>query len=366
MGRQALILMMGFAIIAGVMKFRIERSERSAGRMGSERYEACAARNAAHSAAQMALHQLRQNHSWRAGYSNLNLAGSTVNVSIQDALSDSTLGQDTLRLTAQSSNGDEEATVIMRVSVGHPSFPGSINAGITARAHIGTLGNMLVDGRDHDLNGNLIPNSGGNAITTTRTYICGGSTALCGTTDAGVDLGPIRNNYDAIVDEGVSWPDFPDTPEKVLGGAAAGLPPNALKLAAMFGISGSQYTTDPATLTYPLRGITYVELPNGGEWNVVDFGPDSRGILVVHNSASDALVSNLNSGIFRGLIIADDMRHIHSIIIGGVFLLTETPRDGTCIGNGSGSLLYSRNVIQQGMEDIHMGWANVDIVDCFE
>ncbi|MCH8292457.1 hypothetical protein IH992_15300, partial [Candidatus Poribacteria bacterium] len=108
---------------------------------------------------------------------------------------------------------------------------------------------------------------------------------------------------------------------------------------------GSQYCTDPADLTFPLSGVTYVDLPSGVPWNAIDFG-NSSGILVVHNATTDAVIKNLNTGTFSGLIIADDMIHVHTTILGAVVTLTSAPSAGNSIGNGSGDVLYSSEAIQ--------------------
>ena len=124
----------------------------------------------------------------------------------------------------------------------------------------------------------------------------------------------------------------------------------ALKTIAQSGLNGSQYVTDPANLTFPLSGVTYAELPSGTPWQAVDFG-NSSGILVVHNATTDAVVKNLNTGTFNGLIIADDLVHIHNTILGAVIALTPTPSEGNCIGNGNGDVLYSSETIQAITQD---------------
>ncbi len=60
-----------------------------------------------------------------------------------------------------------------------------------------------------------------------------------------------------------------------------------------------------------------------------------------------AVLKNINPGgtscgCFRGLIIADDIVHIHSTITGAVGSLTTAPSSGNVIGNGSGKVLFSR------------------------
>ncbi len=120
-----------------------------------------------------------------------------------------------------------------------------------------------------------------------------------------------------------------------------------LKTIAQSGRKGSQYVTDPSQLTLPLSGVTYVELPPGEIWGdteVVDFGNGS-GILVVHNAATNAAIKNLNYGSFKGVIIADDLVHIHNRILGGIVTLTPAPSEGNCIGNGTGDVFYSSQAV---------------------
>ncbi|MFB3040899.1 MAG: hypothetical protein ACE1ZS_03705, partial [Candidatus Poribacteria bacterium] len=133
-----------------------------------------------------------------------------------------------------------------------------------------------------------------------------------------------------------------NTPDQLVGYSEGDL-----KIIAQYGTSGSQHVYDPADLTFPLSGVTYVELPSGVPWNAIDFG-NSSGILVVHNDnvPPDAVIKNLNTGTFSGLIIADDMIHVHTTILGAVVTLTPAPSAGNCIGNGSGDVLYSSEAIQ--------------------
>jgi hypothetical protein len=369
MGRYSLILIAGFAIIAAAMKITILGIGEKSNEVSLGRYEERSARKIAHSAAQMSLEQLKANLGWREGYSDQEISDGLANVEIIDSETDTTLGIDTVRVVSVGSIYNDDETVIMKVALGHPEFPENINAGITANSNVTTLGNQLVDGRDHDLMSSLISNNGVYAIRTTAAYNGSGSTALAGTRDNGNDYGPVRRNFDPIVEEYMVWPgpgSYPTTPEEVLGGTAMGLWDGIMKMVAQSGINGSQYVTDPANLTYPLQGITYVELPNRGEWNPVDFGENSGGLLIVHNAQTNAAMKNLNSGTFSGLIIADDMVHIQATILGSVFLLSPTPSEGNCIGNGTGSVLFSRAAVIKALEEAGLGLTNVTVVDVYE
>jgi hypothetical protein len=155
----------------------------------------------------------------------------------------------------------------------------------------------------------------------------------------------------AVITQGQTIPGgYPTSPDSAMGGSANGYPEGTLKTLAQSGISGSQYVTDPTVLSYPLRGITYVELPAGTVWagktGALVYG---SGIVVVHNSAHNAAVKNLTgisgSGTFVGIIIADDIVHLHSEVIGAIIELTAYPSEGSCIGNSNGSLYFSRQAI---------------------
>jgi len=75
-----------------------------------------------------------------------------------------------------------------------------------------------------------------------------------------------------------------------------------------------------------------------------------RAILIVHNNAKNAIMKNLNSGTFRGLLIAEDIIHIHATIVGAIVSLTPSPSAGNTIGNGSGFALFSNINILKATE----------------
>jgi hypothetical protein len=366
MGRNALILVFGFAIITGIMRLALHRGERDLSRISYDRYEDYTARNAAHSGAHLALDTLRQDPDWRDGYANLSIFDASVDVQVYDQYTDTTLGEDTLRIAGQGTIGGQSAQVILTVTVDATPYLGNINAAITAQANIQTLGDMLVDGRDHDWNANLIADNGTYAIVTVATYIPGGNTFLAGTPPGGVDLGPLNVGWEPIVLENYVWPGgYPNTPEEVLGGAGAGIPPDFFKGIAMSGYNGSQYVVNPNALTFPLQGVTYVELPAGGIWQPADMGSNGSGLLIVHNSTKDATMVNVNSPLFRGLIIADDMAHVHSDVLGAIFILKD-PVGGNCIGNGTGDVLFSREALDGALTGSGLNLANFTILNYWE
>ncbi|MFQ5989889.1 MAG: hypothetical protein ACE5K9_08240 [Candidatus Methylomirabilales bacterium] len=64
---------------------------------------------------------------------------------------------------------------------------------------------------------------------------------------------------------------------------------------------------------------------------------------MVKNTAADPAVVPCEC--FKGLLIADDIVHIHSRIIGAVVSLTLGPSSGNVLGNGSGEVLYSNEAL---------------------
>jgi len=220
---------------------------------------------------------------------------------------------------------------------------GLINAAITANCPIEIMGTMVLDGRNHALwSSQIIPNSGGFGVITIGALVSGDNCRIGGTTTWGQDVAPTRTGWEWVVEEFYNWSGYqPSTPEQVLGGWEAGWAPGALKNLAMTGFNGSQYVTDPAGLAFPLQGVTYVELPPGAEWNPVELGESGAGILVVHNDSLTASMLNVNPGVFRGLIIADQVLHLHVTVIGAIFILSPAPAAGYALGNGTGDLLFS-------------------------
>lgn len=366
MGRFTIILVVGFAIIAGLMKLNYNRIARTASEISSDAFTERTARGNAHSIVDMCLLELSGDHDWRTGYTNLSLAEGSASAAIIDSTSDATLGRDTVRIEALGMCGSSQVDVEALVALNALELPPGSGGSITTRANVTTKGTLIVDGRNHDLNANVIPNNGVKAIVTSANVFRGGSSTLGGTMDSGLDLAPTNTGYDPVIETGVTFPNgFPDTPDKVLGGPEAGYPEGTLKSVAQSGLNGSQYVTDPSTLTFPLSGVTYVELPPGGTWTDIDFGTSS-GILIVHNNTYDALVRNMNYGTFKGIAIFDDAEHIHSDFLGLMTVLTVGPMGGNCIGNGSGRVMYSSEAALQGMGQTGIEGDNVEVLSYYE
>ena len=247
-------------------------------------------------------------------------------------------------------------------------FPSGVevNAAITTNNDILTLGNLTVDGRDHKLDGTLIPGEGTLGIWTTDTYTQSGASKVGGT-NLSIDYVPSKNPDPGIIASNQTWPGgtTPNSPEDVIKDIPFNI---TLEEYAKSGDWESQYVTDPSLLKYPLKGVTYVELPSGESWT--DANIEGSGVLIVHNDQVDAIIKNTYNN-FTGLIIADDIIHLHSTIIGAVVSLTQFPSEGNTIGNSDGFVLYSKEALGVSLSTVrprNFGFAKnrLDVKHWFE
>ena len=355
MGKYALILVSSFLIAFGYVRASLWRVSEDFVDDFVTSYEEATAKITANSTANMALNRLSQDVGWRDGYSVVTVGDGAGGASVADRGSAPTLPVNRVRIRAWGSGGGTTDSAVVVAIV--PSVPLGVHASITANAIVTELGNLVIDGRDHDLDGNLIPTEGTLGVSTTQTLDQSGASVVGGTA-FGMDYPPTRPADPAVVEEFTTYT-FPSTPDEVFGYADG-----TLKARAQSGAYGGQYVTDPNGLSFPLSGITYVELPNATTWQAIDFG-NSSGVLVVHNVWGNAKVKDLNNGTFRGLLIADDIEKVHCTILGAVVAMTPSP-SGNCIGNGTGDVLYCREAIYTASSISAGGDGGVTVVSWWE
>lgn len=302
-------------------------------------YSKNVSKNICNSATEMLLSKVADDENFRI--SNLhsrNMLSGKVSYTLTDTIINS---KDKIKIKVKARYGEEESENILIASVPPKGFiPATVKAAVSTNNNIKTLGTLIVDGREHDENGNLITGSAGTlGIWTTGTFNQSGNSHIGGHSN-GTNFWPSRPASPKIIKTNQTWTGgYPESPDEIVGN---GLTEGSLKAIAKSGDNGSQYVTNPASLTYPLKGITYVE--TSGTWKSANI--DGSGVLIVHNTSTNAIIKT-PKGTFKGLVIADDIDKVHGTIIGGLIGLSKNPASGNCIGNGKGKILYSSATLEK-------------------
>lgn len=344
-GRAIIIVVTGIIIISSVIFYNIEAASTRITANFNDYYLRQSAQNVAQSGVNLALRQLGNNRLWRAGFANLTMLGGQVTVKLYDTLY---RGVDAVAINSYGtveigSNLQTQATSIAYAYFPPANKPITVKGLMTLNASNEANGNIDLDARDHDLNGNVIAGQGTYAISTTGASFTLAGSSRAGGTVLGVDFGLSAPAGPGVIQ--VNQPaigGYPGTPDSAIGGPASGYPDGTLKSIALTGVSGSQYVTDPTKLRMPISGVTYVELPNGGTWT--PSGPvTGSGILIVHNVNKNATMLNFD-GSFTGLMVADNIVHLHGNFLGAIIGLTAAPT-GSVVGNGNARIGFSNAAI---------------------
>ena len=202
-----------------------------------------------------------------------------------------------------------------------PSVPTDVSqkvrAAVIANDDATIVGNIVIDGRDHDSTGTLTDSTGVYAMCLRGVLDFGSSAAGVYAHKDPTEYS--KNSYTATqILESVPSDSFAATPEEFLG-----VSPGAL----------DAYKT--SSLAVPFHGLVYVT-----ETADIHDLENSSGILIVHNSTSTAEM-HINAGTFKGIIICDVMKNFEADVIGAVISTgTEEHNFGT-----GGNILYSRQVL---------------------
>ncbi len=367
-GKAIIVLVAGVIVITCTVMFNIEAASTRIVKNFSDYYMRQTTQNMAQSGVNLGLAQIRKNRAWRAGFSNLALLDGVVDVKVYDTFFDTikAVAVHSVAVTDFGSGQKRRDTSVAYLFWARKQYPVNVKALLTLNSKATVSGNATLDARDHDMDGNLLPGAGVPAVWSTGVnFVLQSNATKVGGTDLGVDYAPANPVPNAVTKLNQTPPaaGFPQTPDSVFGGMSETMDEGTLKAIAMSGYAGSQYVTDPQVLKYPLSGVTYVEMPTyspKNEWSSADI-PGS-GLLVVHNSAHNAILKNASAK-FKGLIIADDIVHIHGDIIGGLVAMTNN-LSGNVIGNGGANILFSRESIvaatkfldNNGMPNIIAWW----------
>ena len=188
--------------------------------------------------------------------------------------------------------------------------------------------------------------------------------AAIGGTNNFVDYPMTYPEVPQVIEENYNWGgSFPETPDVILG-----YPEGTLKAATQTGEFGSQYLYDPDKvkigkkwfidgLTYPLSGITYIEMTSADEVELMLMQTGNSGIIVIHKAGAGSRISGVkfdkdnSDGLFTGLLITDYSFHHHIDILGAVLMLSpnlETSKN--CNRNKDHWVYYSSEAVSNATE----------------
>jgi len=191
----------------------------------------------------------------------------------------------------------------------------NVRAAVTANGDVWVTGSIIVDGREHDINGNLTGDPGLFGISASEDFGNNGNAQI-----GGLGFAPSKNPDPRSIEE--HGQPVPATPDSFLG-----LPEGTLQGVAIDSLPASR----------PYRGIIYLDESAGA----VDLS-GITGIVICHNSAGNASLGNVH-GNFKGLILTDTVHHINggAEILGAFVGLGS----GGIDGNGNAKVLYSSAIL---------------------
>ena len=288
-----------------------------------------------------------------------NLYGGEVTYSVEDTFFEN---DSLIKITVVAEFGDATKTIITYADKPTNGWvPPVIRGAWTANANLNnTISDMFIDGRDHDLNLNLLPTTGKFGVSTSTAFINVENAAIGGTNNF-VDYPMTFPEIPEVIEENYNWDGgFPESPDAILG-----YPEGTLKTAAQSGEYGSQYLLVPSgtkkidghLLTYPLSGVTYIEITNSTEAELMLEQIGNSGIVVVHNDDRSTRIKGVklnednSDGLLTGLLITDYSFHHHIDILGSVLQLSpnlETSKN--CSGNLDHWVYYSSESISNATE----------------
>jgi hypothetical protein len=242
-----------------------------------------------------------------------------------------------------------------------PTSEGRFKGAITAAGNITANGNMIIDGRCHNMDGTLMTQEEKDAVSPSYTNTYGISTAETGdgaiVRSGNASIGGNESPAVAPVreeNEGVTTKTGEDLSDGTLPHEILGFPSDAA-LRSVCKV-WTQADVDNNRIPLPLTGANYIEASTGN----IDLG-ESTGLLIVHNCANDAMLGPIaGNGTFKGVIITDDIGKINANteIIGALFTTIPTPGDSSAFGpdtTGNAAILYSPTAIKAAGQAYNAG-----------
>ena len=204
MSRLILIVVVGGFITFGITNMNQNNNVTRATENSVINYSHTKARNIVNSTIQMFMSQVADDLNWRVlNPVTMNIFDGTATYTVTDTVFD---GEDLIKFSVTAEVYGETKKVDVYAKPMDP-FPSGVevNAAITTNNDILTLGNLTVDGRDHNLDGTVVPGEGTLGIWTTNTYTQSGASKIGGT-HLSIDHTPSKNPDPNIIASNQTWP----------------------------------------------------------------------------------------------------------------------------------------------------------------
>jgi hypothetical protein len=346
MGKAILILILGSVLIFGVLNINTNKYIHSETINSVDYYADVQARNICNSMVQILLSQIADSSAFTTnGTKQTSMFGGTVNYSVQKVF----FAGDTLLKVHVRSNYlgvEKEATAYSSpFSVGG-WVPPVVRAAWTANADINrTISDMFIDGRDHALDGSIIPKKGVFGVSSSVKFNNTLKAGIGGTKDS-IDYPMSFPENPKVIDQYAWGTNYPKTPDQVFGYTEG-----TLIEIAKSKKNGSQYVTDIKHLKFPLKGVSYVDLPANKslsfDLKTVNNTPNT-GLLIINAPNTSSKVTKITSKTpFVGMIITDYSFHHHFSILGAIVQLSpDLEMSSNCSGNKNHWVYFSREAIE--------------------
>lgn len=254
------------------------------------------------------------------------VSGTLANTSFSSSYSAS---YDSSNIVSTASVATNAGTATRTVTVRVKTMPTYVRGAVTANGDAIVKNNAILDGRDHDANGNLTGDAGTYGVSSTGTVTEQNSGTIGGNGNAPANPA-IASSYQQNAS------------------ALSGTNPWDLLGVTKTWFDGHVANTTTAPTT-PFSGITYYT-PKNGKWMNADLN-GSSGILIVHNSDGDAQLKDF-TGTFKGLIISDEFMQAGDFpgtVVGAVMITNlEKQLGGSLNVKYSSSVLTSLGLLMSG------------------
>jgi len=196
MGQSSILMVITLGIVFSIVSINTNKRIDDVSKKAESYYADNVSQNICNSATEMLLSKIADDNNFRVNnLTSRHMLNGYVKYTIDDTVINS---EDKIKIEVQARYGGEEAENILIASLPDNGFvPGAVKAAVSTNNDIKTLGNLVIDGRDHDENGNLIPGQGTLGIWTTGSMNQSGNSHIGG--HDGTDYAPSKPGNSNII-----------------------------------------------------------------------------------------------------------------------------------------------------------------------